>query len=138
MAGNPGGSIWQAGRPILAPPKMRTAALRSIAQLTAWRASLLLNGGRLTFMGTYQSAKSVLMCTCSAYFVPISLRRSAGGKSKRQVGLAVLDLRDLGLDREAERLHDAVDVAVGLRVGRPLLEVRVALEHELRGSGRTS
>ena len=71
------------------------------------------------------------MCTCLGYFVPISLRRSAGGKSKQEVGLPVLDLRDLGLDREAELLHDAVDVAVGHGVGRPLLEVRVALEHEL-------
>ena len=35
-------------------------------------------------MGAYQSAKSVLMCTCLGYFVPISLRRSAGGKSKRK------------------------------------------------------
>ena len=63
---------------------MRTAALRSTAQLTAWRASLLLNGGMFTFMGRYQSAKSVLMCTCEAYFVPISLRRSAGGESSVQ------------------------------------------------------
>ena len=60
-------------------------------------------------MGTYQSAKSVLMCTCEGYFVPISLRRSAGGEVERPVGLPVLDLRDLGLDREPERVDDLVD-----------------------------
>ncbi len=50
---------------------------------------------------------------------------------EQEVALAVLDLRDLGLDREAELLHDLVDEALRLRVGRPLLEMRVALKHEL-------
>ena len=49
------------------------------------------------------------------------------------VGLSPLDLRDLGLDAQAEALHDRVDVAVGLRRRRPDLEVRVALQHELPG-----
>ena len=42
------------------------------------------------------------------------------------IGLAVLDLRDLGLDAEAELLHDRVGEPVRLRVLGPLLEVRVA------------
>ena len=47
------------------------------------------------------------------------------------VGVAALDLGDGGLDGEAEALHDAIDVAGGLRGGRPDLEVRVAPQHEL-------
>ena len=34
----------------------------------AWRAIRLLNGGRVVFSAMYQSAVSVLTCTCPAYW----------------------------------------------------------------------
>ena len=131
--GSPAGAPGRSAPRAAAPPKILTISLRSIARLTACRASIWLNGLMLTLSAKYQSAGNGLTCVCDAKR-PQQLGQAVGRHVVDDpVGLSPLDLRDLGLAAQAEALHDAIDVAVRLGRRRPDLEVRVAPQHELPG-----